>query len=115
MLMWCDDMVLGDVYADLTSTYVTNQPQGPIEGKAHQDSKSSDHIQILTLTVGWPTGPHLISFRPQARNVALQATMTVTDGKRSILPMLTSISHFNYVVTVSRISMVLFCHSVISC
>jgi Xaa-Pro aminopeptidase len=24
-------------------------------------------------------GPHLISFRPQARNVALQATMTVTD------------------------------------
>lgn len=26
------------------------------------------------------TGPHLISFRPHARNVPLQATMTVTDG-----------------------------------
>lgn len=25
-------------------------------------------------------GPHLISFRPQARNVPLQASMTVTDG-----------------------------------
>ena len=25
-------------------------------------------------------GPHLISFRPQARNVPLQESMTVTDG-----------------------------------
>jgi len=25
-------------------------------------------------------GPHMISFRPQARNVPLQASMTVTDG-----------------------------------
>ena len=25
-------------------------------------------------------GPHQVSFRPSARNVPLQATMTVTDG-----------------------------------
>nr|KJB71055.1 hypothetical protein B456_011G102600 [Gossypium raimondii] len=31
-------------------------------------------------------GPHLISFRPQARNVPLQASMTVTDGRLVIPP-----------------------------
>lgn len=58
--------------------------------------KVSNEQQLLTLPLFFPvfslinklitvfetilTGPHLISFRPHARNVPLQASMTVTDG-----------------------------------
>lgn len=41
-------------------------------------SENSFHLEInLCFFHG---GPHLISFRPHARNVPLQASMTVTDG-----------------------------------
>jgi hypothetical protein len=42
-------------------------------------------IQLATHNDKWfspfAPGPHLISFRPSARNVPLQASMTVTDGQ----------------------------------
>ena len=38
-------------------------------------------IKIMVFFPLYCAGPHLISFRPQARNVPLQESMTVTDGQ----------------------------------
>lgn len=48
------------------------------------------------------TGPHLISFRPHARNVPLQASMTVTDGEYHMctpwITILKELIHFTAVI-----------------
>lgn len=48
-------------------------------------------------------GPHLISFRPSARNVPLQASMTVTDGQWISYFNIALSDCFNYLLLMSNL------------